>query len=87
MSSTIVSLLSKLSYLNTSLIFETTKGGFVLDILPDGKYCVEFDYPVQRRILSNVEQFIDSETITRVMLLNHETDDETIVYPSQIKTV
>lgn len=82
--STIVSLLSKLSYLNTSLIFETTKGGFVLDILPSGEYCAEFDYPVQRRILSNVDQFIgftDLETIISVGLLNHETDDETVVYP------
>ena len=84
MSSTIVSLLSKLSYLNTSLIFETSKGGFVLDILPSGEYSVEFGYPVQRRILSNADQFmgfIDSETIVRVMLLNHETDNETVVYP------
>ena len=81
---TIVSLLSKLSYLNTSLIFETNEGGFVLDILPSGEYCAEFDYPVQRRILSNVDQFIGfmgSKTIVSVMLLNHETDDETVVYP------
>ena len=81
---TIVSLLSKLSYLNTSLIFETKEGGFVLDILPSGEYCAEFGYPIQRIILSNADQFIGfmgSKTIVSVMLLNHETDDETMVYP------
>ena len=83
MSSTIVSLLSKLSYLNTSLVFETSTGGFVLDIRPDGEYCAEFGYPIERVILSNTEQFIGfikTMNINSVLLLNHETDEETTVY-------
>jgi hypothetical protein len=84
MSSTIVSLLSKLSYLNTSLVFETSTGGFVLDIHPNGEYCAEFGYPIERVILCNTDQFIGfikTMNINSVMLLNHETDEETTVYP------
>jgi hypothetical protein len=82
--STIVSLLSKLSYLNTSLVFETNKGGFVLDIRPNGDYCAEFGYPIERVIFSNTEQFIGfikQMNINNIILLNHETDDEIVVYP------
>ncbi len=83
MSSTIVSMLSKLSYLNTSLVFETSTGGFVLDIRPDGQYCAQFGYPIERVILSNTEQFIGfikPMSINSVILLDHETDEETTLY-------
>ena len=82
MSSNITSLFSKLSYLNTSLFFETKKGTFSLDILPNGEYCSEFNYPIEKRFFSNTEQFIgfiNLTTINRVILLNHETDEETIL--------
>lgn len=82
--STIISLLSKLSYLHTSLVFETNTGGFILNILPNGEYCMEFGYPIERVVFSNTDQFIGfikTKSINSIMLLNHETDEEISVYP------
>ena len=75
--------ISKLKNLETSLIFITKKGDFVLNTTGNGGFIVEFDYPVRSKSLKNcdeVNEFINKETVFKVFFLNHETDEETMVW-------
>ena len=75
--------ISKLKPLEASLIFITEKGDFVLNTTGDGGFIFEFDYPVRRKFLKNyddVNEFINKETVFKVFLLDHETDEETMVW-------
>ncbi len=76
-------LVSKLNYLETSLIIMTTRGDFALDTTRDGTFVVKYEYLFKYTHLKNcdeLKEFINEETILKVSLLNHETDDETFVY-------
>ena len=76
--------LSKLKHLTYSLVVDTISGGFCLELRQDGKYQAEYSYPVERKVfdcIDEIKYFIKDETITRIILLEHDTDDEIFLYP------
>jgi hypothetical protein len=79
-------LVTKLVYLDTSLIIITSKGDFALYTRRDGLFVVEYDHPLRHKYIKNcdeLKELINKETILKVYLLNHETSDETLVYTAQ----
>ena len=78
--------ISKLDYISRSLIVQTNPYDYALDIERDGSYTLEYDYPVRiirLQTSDQVNEFFKSKTIVRIMLLDHDTDEETFLYVRQ----
>ena len=77
MSSTIAlrKCLQMLSFLEMSAIVSCESGDVVIDVTQDGNFIVNDKH------FKNTDQIIGYlGVITRIMTLNHETDEETIVF-------
>ena len=87
MSYNVSEFLTKLKYLETSLIFTTEAGDFVVNINDDGSFTVEYHFPeFTCKSLKNSDEvngFFVKENISKVFLLNHDTDEETVVWIKQ----
>lgn len=74
---------SKLKYLTTTFIVISKEETYSIDINDDGNLVVEFAYPVQYKYFKNCDEvmdFINEETILKVYIINHENEEETVVY-------
>ena len=77
-------LLLNLKYLETSLIFLTESGDYIVNINDNGSFTAEFNHPkVTHKLLKNSDEvngFFIKEYVSKVFLLNHDTDEETMVW-------
>lgn len=67
--------IQKLSFLEMSVIVSCESGDVVIDVTQDGKLIINDKH------FKNIDEIIGHlGLIRRIMTLNHETDEETIVF-------
>ena len=80
-------IVSKLVFLTTSLFVNTHSSyEYSLDVEQDGTYSIKWS-DRERTFLKTIEQVVDffaSKNIISINMLNHDTDEETVLYRSRV---
>ncbi len=73
---------SRLEFLSKSLLIDTSKYDYTLDIEQDGSYSIRYSdhHRVTLRSVDQIIGFLASATVTRIALFDHDTDEETVLY-------